>query len=96
MTDMNTVSEFYRKREILEEFKKWRSPFVYHLTNDSKVSILFHSDIRGFLIEEEERKLSREIILLLQCGVFCTKNFVDMLTKELTELKDTIKMDFDL
>ena len=96
MTDMNTVEEFYRKRTILEKFREWCSPFVYHLTNDGKVSILFHSDVRGLLTEKEERELSRKIILLLQCGDFCTENFINVLTRELTELKDTIKMDFDL
>ena len=94
--DMNTVSEFYKKRTILESFKKWRSPFVYYVTDDNKDSILFQSEILQLLTKKEERYLSRKIISLLDCEDFCTENFINMLTRELGELKDAIRMDFDL
>lgn len=96
MANMNTVEEFYRKRTVLEKLGEWRSLFVYYLTDDNKVSILFQSDIRSFLTEKEEKLLSRKIILLLVDGQFCTRNFIEMLQKELAELKATIKKDFDL
>ena len=96
MADMNVVNEFYRKRTILEKFGEWRSPFVYYLTDDNKVSILLQSEMRSFLTLKEGMLLSRKIVSLLERGEFGTKNFIDMLTKELNELRAKIKKDFDL
>ena len=96
MTDMNTVNEFYRKRKILEEIQKWRSPFVYYLSDDNKVSILFQSDVRSLLTSKEEAVLSRKVISFLECGEFSARNFVKGSENELAKLKAVIKKDFDL
>ena len=102
---MNPIEEFYRKKEILKNIRKWTNPLNVNVNEDREtMEIGFHSDISTKITKAEKINLLKIMMVNMEDDlrnvVVSNGNpkvlLIEKLKDELEELKEKIKKDLDL